>query len=161
MTTLTNNEIKALKLCLNYDDREAQLSDNYSNAGVDEFAANLFNGNKQAAGGLITSLNSKGLGDHDDEDGIFWLSEKGVHTICDIIEKEAAPETMTYGQVAEAAIDAKELEAHAETCLGLAKISADSELFETRKEQYKAAAEEAIKARLKWLDVRNDFESGK
>ena len=85
---LTENEIKALKLCLNYEDRESQLSDNYSNGGPEEFAAAIFNGNLHAAGGLISSLEKKGLGVMDTEDDIFWLTEKGVNTIFDIIENE-------------------------------------------------------------------------
>jgi len=89
MVNLTENEIKALKMCLNYNDRASQLSDNYSNAGAEDFALMLFNGNMQAAGGLITSLTSKGMGDVDNDDAdIFWLSEKGVNTIFDILEAE-------------------------------------------------------------------------
>jgi len=96
---LTDNEIAALKICLNYDDREAQLEDNFSNGGPREFADQIFDGNLRAAGGLITSLQQKGLGDLDDRTGegwghqpvdmhIFWLSELGVNTIFDIIEAE-------------------------------------------------------------------------
>ncbi|MCK5018233.1 MAG: hypothetical protein KAS32_14345 [Candidatus Peribacteraceae bacterium] len=84
-TSLTDNEIEALKLCLNYADRESQLNDNYSNAGSEEFAG-IFDGNKHAAGGLITSLAEKGMGNMDEEDDIFWLSDEGVNTIFDIIE---------------------------------------------------------------------------
>jgi len=88
MTSLTNNEIKALKMCLNYEDRESQKDDNMSNAGIEEFAT-LFNGNRNAAGGLVSSLEKKGLGFIDDEEwDIFWLSEDGINTIFDIIEEE-------------------------------------------------------------------------
>jgi len=98
--SLTNNEIAALKMCLNSDTREGQLGDNFSNGGSEEFAT-LFEGSKknrlQAAGGLISSLEKKGLGDQDSDNNgnpgdIFWLSEFGVNTIFDIIEKE---KTMT------------------------------------------------------------------
>ena len=93
---LTTNEIAALKLCLNSNTREGQLDDNFSNGGSEEFAT-LFEGSKksrlQAAGGLISSLEKKGLGDQDSDNNgnpgdIFWLSEFGVNTIFDIIEKE-------------------------------------------------------------------------
>jgi hypothetical protein len=97
MTNLTQNEITALKSCLNYDDREGQLSDNFSNGGPDEFKKAL-GWNDQQVGGLITSLQEKGLGDIDDRSGelawgeklphIFWLSDKGVNAIFDIIEAE-------------------------------------------------------------------------
>jgi len=93
MPTLTENETKALKMCLNYNSRSGQLSDNFSNAGAEDFALMLFNGNMQAAGGLITSLTAKGMGDIDDSEAddvnIFWLSEYGVNTIFDILEAEA------------------------------------------------------------------------
>ncbi len=83
---LTKNEVEALKICLNYETREAQLEDNYSNGGAQEFAVELFDGNMKAAGGLITSLQEKGMGVMDEEDDIFWLSEEGVNTIFDILE---------------------------------------------------------------------------
>ena len=35
---LTANEITAMKMCLNYDDREAQHADNFSNAGPVDIA---------------------------------------------------------------------------------------------------------------------------
>jgi len=84
---LTENEVAALEICLNYDDRESQLSDNYSNGGATEFADELFNGNKQAAGGLIASLTLKGMGGIDEDDDIFWLSEDAIHVIFDLIDK--------------------------------------------------------------------------
>ncbi len=88
MTTLTQNEITALMTCLNYDNREAQLEDNYSNGGHEEFKHALgWNDNQVAA--LIGSLEAKGMGqgDHNDGNGhIFWLSELGVNTIFDTIE---------------------------------------------------------------------------
>ena len=90
--TLTANEITALKVCLNYDNREDQLSDNFSNGGHTEFKQALGWNNKQVSA-LIGSLESKGLGDGDDNDGnghIFWLSALGVNTIFDIIDAEQA-----------------------------------------------------------------------
>lgn len=92
---LTENEITALKACLNYSDRESQLSDNMSNGGTAEFKAEL-GWNSQQVGGLISSLIEKGLG-YPDEDGvngndvdIFWLTEKGVNAIFDVIEADGA-----------------------------------------------------------------------
>lgn len=90
MTHLTENEIKALKVCLNYKCREGQLSDNFSNGGQDEFKEVLGWNDKQVSG-LISSLEQKGMGYGDDNEGnghIFWLSELGVNTIFDIIESE-------------------------------------------------------------------------
>lgn len=89
---LTNNETVALETCLNYRTRADQLSDNYSNGGHDEFKAALKWNDKQVAA-LIGSLEAKGMGYGDDNDGnghIFWLSELGVNTIFDIIEKRQA-----------------------------------------------------------------------
>lgn len=92
MTNLTANEITAMKACLNYSTRAEQLSDNYSNGGHAEFKAALgWNDNQVAA--LIGSLEAKGMGDGDDNEGnghIFWLSEKGVNAIFDLIEKGEA-----------------------------------------------------------------------
>jgi hypothetical protein len=85
---LTDNEIIALKVCLNYDNRACQLSDNFSNGGQDEFKAALGWNDRQVSA-LIGSLESKGLGYGDDNEGnghIFWLSDLGVNTIFDIIE---------------------------------------------------------------------------
>lgn len=87
-TTLTANEIEALKLCLNYNERENQLSDNYSNGGMDEFRAHFSHWNDQQIGGLIGSLTHKGMGSIDEEDDIFWLTEAGVNAIFDVIENE-------------------------------------------------------------------------
>ena len=88
MNELTSNEIIALKLCLNYDDRTSQLNDNFSNGGADEFCDAL-GWNKKQAGGLMSSLEQKGMG-FADSDGydIFHLTEKGVNAIFDIIESE-------------------------------------------------------------------------
>jgi hypothetical protein len=85
---LTENEVTALRVCLNYDNRADQLADNFTNGGTEEFMAAL-NWNAQQVGGLMTSLTEKGLGYHDEEDDIFWLTEVGVNAIFDIIEGEA------------------------------------------------------------------------
>lgn len=87
---VTQNEATALRVCLNYDTRCAQLEDNFSNGGHEEFKAALGWNDKQVAA-LIGSLEAKGLGSGDDNEGnghIFWLSEKGVNVIFDIIEQE-------------------------------------------------------------------------
>jgi hypothetical protein len=85
--TLTEAEVTCLKACLNYDTREAQLSDNYSNGDPDEFQAQL-DWNMHQVGGVMTSLKEKNMGFYDPEDDIFWLTEDGVNTIFDLIEAE-------------------------------------------------------------------------
>lgn len=92
--TLTENEIIALKACLNYKTREEQLEDNFSNGGLEEFME-VLEWNKKQAAALIGSLEEKGMGYSDENQGngnIFWLSELGVNTIFNIIEarQEAA-----------------------------------------------------------------------
>ncbi len=87
--TLTENEIKAIKLTLNYNDRESQLSDNFSNAGMDEMMEE-FNWTRHQVAALMGSLEKKRLGFYDSEDGLFWLTEKGVVTIFNIIDAEQA-----------------------------------------------------------------------
>lgn len=87
---ITENEFAALKECLNYQSREGQLSDNYSNGGQDEFKKLLGWNNKQVSA-LIGSLESKGLGYSDDNEGngnIFWLSELAVNVVFDILEQQ-------------------------------------------------------------------------
>jgi hypothetical protein len=64
--SITPSEKAFLKVCLNYKTPEQQRADNYSNGGIEE-AAEFFNGNRKAAGGLITSLTQKGLGFLDTE----------------------------------------------------------------------------------------------
>ena len=96
MITLTNNEITALKVCLNYDERSSQLDDNFSNGGPEEFMEAL-NWNAQQVGGLISSMVEKGVGWLDRREGelampgeklehIFWLTDDGVDAIFDILE---------------------------------------------------------------------------
>jgi hypothetical protein len=89
MTTLTANELKALETCLNYDDRESQLSDNFSNGGAAEFRA-VLGWNREQVAALIGSLEKKGMGGMDSEgDDIFWLSEDGVNAVFDHLEAQA------------------------------------------------------------------------
>jgi len=101
MKKLTDNEMKAVKLCLNYDDRDGQLCDNYSNGGVEEFKRGL-GWNAQQVGGLIASLTEKGIGYMDDDPflviggngklhtpDIFWLTEEGVNAYFDQLELKA------------------------------------------------------------------------
>jgi hypothetical protein len=85
----SENEMKCLMVCLNYDSREGQLSDNYSNGGAAEFRAAL-GWNKEQVAALIGSMEKKGYG-YMDTDGvngkpvdIFWLSEAAVNMIFDM-----------------------------------------------------------------------------
>lgn len=88
---VTDAEFIALQTCLNYDTREAQLSDNYSNGGHDAFKKAL-GWNDQAVAALIGSLESKGLA-YSDNEGVngnkfntVWLTEKGVNVVFDLID---------------------------------------------------------------------------
>ncbi len=88
---VTDAEFIALQTCLNYDTREAQLSDNYSNGGHDAFKKAL-GWNDQAVAALIGSLESKGLA-YSDNEGVngnkfntVWLTEKGVNVVFDQID---------------------------------------------------------------------------
>jgi hypothetical protein len=85
--TLTENEIAAVKMTLNYDDRANQHADNYSNAGMDEMTAEL-GWNKHQVAALMGSLEAKGIGSYDEDDDLFWLTSFGVDTIFDIIDAE-------------------------------------------------------------------------
>lgn len=91
---ITENEGRALVACLNYNDIEDQLDDNYSNGGPDEFAE-LLGWNKKQVGGLISSLEKKGLGFEEpvenglEEYSIFWLSELGVRVAFAFSESRA------------------------------------------------------------------------
>ena len=99
MTNFTQNEIAALKMCMNYDDRESQQGDNHSDATPVTIAKAL-NWNMNQAGGLISSLSSKGAVWVDERVGepyhkdvsmhIVYLTEKGVNEIFDIVETEKA-----------------------------------------------------------------------
>ena len=97
--TFTVNEIAAMKMCLNYDDRESQHGDNHSDCGPEDIAKS-FGWNMHQAGGLIASLSNKEVAWLDDREGepwhndptmhVLYLTEKGVNAIFDIIEKETA-----------------------------------------------------------------------
>lgn len=94
---LTNNELRALCSCLNYDEREAQLSDNYSNGGPTSFQG-LLGWNEHQVDALIGSLEKKGMGkldkrEHEGPDmnrdrnmWIFWLSDEAVNHIFDLLD---------------------------------------------------------------------------
>lgn len=89
-TTLTDNEIKVLESCLNYDNRDCQLEDNPSNTDASDIAA-LLGWTRQQAGGLMSSLEKKGMIWIEDADywkGLVYLTDKGINTIFDIIEAE-------------------------------------------------------------------------
>jgi len=78
---LTEKEKAFLKICLNYDNLETQISDNFSNGGIDE-AMDLFEGSsasrRKAAGGLLTSLQKKGMGELWTDNDQFQLSHRGI-----------------------------------------------------------------------------------
>jgi len=85
----TQNELTCLRACLNYETREAQLSDNYSNCGAEDFRA-ILGWNDQQVAALIGSMEKKGYGSMDDE-GVngqpldtFWLSEAAVNMLFDL-----------------------------------------------------------------------------
>lgn len=87
---ITEREYAAMEICLNYNDRESQLSDNYSNGGIDEFMSELGLNRHQAAQ-LCGSLEEKGLGWNDDNEGnghILWLTYEGVNAIFDYRESK-------------------------------------------------------------------------
>ena len=80
-TNLTILEAALLSKCLNHDNREDQIQDNYTNADLSD-AYNICGGKHEAAG-VIGSLSKKGLiCDLDADDGsMIWLTEDGVHAI--------------------------------------------------------------------------------
>jgi len=80
MNKFTKNEINFLALCLNYSDIESQLSDNMSCGGLDD-AAGLFDDDRQAGAGLMSSLNNKGAGSYDSNDDLFWLNDDALPAI--------------------------------------------------------------------------------
>ena len=82
-TTLTTLEAELLSKSLNYDDRDNQLQDNYTNADLSD-AYNICGGKHQAAG-VIGSLCKKGLiaDPAGDEDSMIWLTVNGVNAIFD------------------------------------------------------------------------------
>ena len=104
MTTLTQNEIAAMKLCINATyDREVQRGDNHSDA-TPHTIAKEFGWTMQQVGGLLSSLEQKGMVWVDDRSGeadpvvrnnpkfhvVYLTDEIGIDAIFDIIEQEAA-----------------------------------------------------------------------
>lgn len=102
--TLTQNEIAAMKLCINYtDDREVQRGDNHSDA-TPHTIAKEFGWNMQQVGGLLSSLEQKGMVWVDDRSGeadpvvrnnpkfhvVYLTDEIGIDAIFDVIDQEAA-----------------------------------------------------------------------
>lgn len=88
--TLTDNEIKVLESCLIYDVRECQLQCNPSDTVAADIAK-LLGWTLQQAGGLMSSLQKKGmiwLEDHDDRTDVY-LTDEGVNAIFDVIEARA------------------------------------------------------------------------
>lgn len=82
-----------LNAALNYETREAQHSDNYSNLCLSGSYAIC--GGKHEAAGVIGSLTTKGLAymegaDDYDRDPIIWLTDEGVDAIFDHIFRIAA-----------------------------------------------------------------------
>lgn len=104
MTQLTENEIKAMKMCINYtESREAQRGDNHSDATPADIGIAL-GWNKQQVGGVLASLILKGMVFVDDRSTeadprvrsnpdfhiVYLTDELGVDTIFDIMEGEVA-----------------------------------------------------------------------
>jgi hypothetical protein len=79
--SLTNLEIDILFACLNYDNIQSQLSDNYSNCDLKD--AHKICGGKHQAAGVIGSLCKKGLiyDPMQEENKIIFMTEEGVRAI--------------------------------------------------------------------------------
>ena len=86
MIDLTQNEMQVMKLTLNYEDRESQLSDNMCNAGTVDVMQNT-GWSKEKVGGVISSLEKKGLIEPDESKRgyafIIWLTREGVNAYFD------------------------------------------------------------------------------
>ena len=87
--TLTTREAAMLDAALNYETREDQHSDNYSNLCLSDYYAIC--GGQHEAAGVIGSLTKKGLAymecaDAYAPDPIIWLTDEGVDAIFDHIE---------------------------------------------------------------------------
>tara|TARA_R100001510_G_C7547756_1_gene132743 strand:+ start:363 stop:680 length:318 start_codon:yes stop_codon:yes gene_type:complete len=104
MTTLTQNEITVMKMCINYtESRETQRDDNHSDATPADIGIAL-GWNKQQVGGVLASLILKGMVFVDDRSTegdphvrnnpdfhvVYLTDQLGVDTIFDIIDQEAA-----------------------------------------------------------------------
>ena len=117
MTQLTANEIKAMKMCINWNsDRECQRGDNHSDA-TPHTIAKEFGWNMQQVGGLLSSLEQKRMVWVDDRSGeadpvvrnnpkfhvVYLTDEFGIDAIFDIIEAEqsaAEERNVLKGEVA-------------------------------------------------------------
>ena len=75
--SLTENEKCFLKQVITYDKLEDQVSDNFSNAGIEEAAQQM--GSLPAAKGLIGSLTAKGVGFL--EDDLFWINPEMIESV--------------------------------------------------------------------------------
>jgi len=97
---ITKNEWSVLTLALNYDDRESQLSDNFSNCDMDMMKA--MGWSEYKIGGVVSQLQQKELGHLEDKaetrmmaggcpirakNQRFHLSEAGVNYLFDIYEQ--------------------------------------------------------------------------
>ena len=90
--TLTTREAAMLDAALNYETREDQHEDNYSNLCLSD--SYDICGGKHEAAGVVGSLTTKGLvyiEDEDrDDDPTIWLTDEGVDAIFDYIFRNAA-----------------------------------------------------------------------
>jgi predicted transcriptional regulator len=84
--TMTTLELAIIEASLNYLDRAAQLSDNYSNYDADHIAQRE-GITAQAVGGATASLITKGYMFEDE--GMVWITDEGVNAYFDQIEAEA------------------------------------------------------------------------
>jgi hypothetical protein len=75
-------------------------------------------------------------------------------------QPEEKKETLRFGDVNEARMEAVAAEKRAKEWLELARQSCGADSFDARSEQYRIAAQDAVNARLAWLEIRNRFESG-
>ena len=87
--SLTKLEVDILSACLNYDNIQSQLSDNYSNCDLKD-AHKICSGKHEAAG-VIGSLCKKGLiyDPMQEENKIIFMTEEGVKSIFAHIEKNS------------------------------------------------------------------------
>jgi hypothetical protein len=89
MTKLTEMEMAVIALVLNYDNREDQHSDNFSNADVAEVMKQTGWSRHQVAG-VLSSLSEKRVAQVVPEDGnLIWLSTNGIDVYFDNLEAAA------------------------------------------------------------------------
>src|SRR5690625_7914163 len=101
---LTEIEATILRTCLNYNDRESQLDDNFSNGGIEEFEAALPDLNRNQIGAHMTNLIKRGYITEPDPEsrGIVWISEDGVNAIFRSEERRVGKECRSrWGRYAE------------------------------------------------------------